>query len=129
MSNSMNTNTHSTSKWDEYLKSLRAEKGSNITHTRIGSKDLNIYGGSYNIENLSNFWDKYYHHVFVAKNKEYLTEKQLIENGPLLVDIDLRYDTSIKIRQHNKDHIIDLIVFIFRQVKMLTRYPISIINI
>ena len=123
MSNSMNINTHSTSKWDEYLKSLRAEKGSNITHTRIGNKDLNIYGGSYIIENLSNFWDKYYHHVFVAKNKEYLTEKQLIENGPLLVDIDLRYDTSIKTRQHNKDHIIDLVVLYANKLNLIYNIP------
>ena len=45
----------------------------------------------------------------INKNKEYLTEKQIIENLPLLVDIDFRYDKSIKTRQHTKEHIIDLI--------------------
>ena len=36
----------------------------------------------------------------LKKNKEYLTEKQLSKGGPLLIDIDLRYDESIQTRQH-----------------------------
>ena len=47
--------------------------------------------------------------VFEEGNKEYLTEKQLIEDGPLLVDVDLRYNSDIKSRQHTKEHIIDLV--------------------
>ena len=123
MSNTINSNTHTSSKWDDYLKSLRAEKGSIITHTKIGNKELNIFGGSYNIPNLGEFWDKYYQYVFVEKNKEYLTEKQLIDDGPLLVDIDLRYETSIKVRQHNKDHLIDLISLYANKLNLLYEIP------
>lgn len=123
MSNTINSNTLTSSKWDEYLKSLRAEKGSIITHTKIGNKELNIFGGSYNIPNLGEFWDKYYQYVFVEKNKEYLTEKQLIDDGPLLVDIDLRYETSIKSRQHNKDHLIDLIALYANKLNLLYQIP------
>ena len=38
-----------------------------ITHTRIGSPDLNIYGGSFNIsaDELPLFYKLYYEHVFV----------------------------------------------------------------
>ena len=114
----MTTNTISSSKWDDYLKSVRADKDS-ITHTKIGNKDLNIYGGSYNIANLPEFWDRYYQHVFVAKNKEYLTEKQLIEDGPLLVDIDLRFKPDIKSRQHNRDHIIDIICLYANKLNLI----------
>ena len=121
--NSIHHNSTNSSKWDEYLKSLRSEKGSPITHTKIGNKELNIYGGSYNITDLPLFWDKYYHHVFEAKNKEFLTEKQLIDDGPLLVDIDLRYETSIKERQHNKDHIIDLIVLYANKLNLIFDIP------
>ena len=123
MSNAINSNTHISSKWDEYLKSLRAEKGSISTHTKIGNKELNIFGGSYNITNMSEFWDKYYQYVFVEKNKEYLTEKQLIDDGPLLVDIDLRYETSVKSRQHNKDHLIDLISLYVNKLNLLYKIP------
>ena len=82
-------------------------------HTRIGGgKESKIYGGTYNIPNSEErgFLDLYYEHVFVNGEKEYLTEKQLIENGPLLIDIDLRYDISVTKKQHTNDHIIDLVV-------------------
>ena len=105
-----NSNTFTSNKFDDYLKLYRAEKGSVFTHTKIASKELNIFGGIFNIENIQEFWSNYYKHVFENKNKEYLTEKQLLEDGPLLIDVDLRYDYSIKERQHSKEHIIDLII-------------------
>jgi len=104
-----NTNTFTSINFIDYLKTHTSSKGENYTHTRIGDKLLNIYGGSYNIQNLNEFWEMYYEHVFLNNNKEYLTEKQLIDDGPLLIDIDMRYDISIKERQHTKEHIIDLI--------------------
>jgi hypothetical protein len=81
-------------------------KGKNPTHTRIGSKDHNIYGGSYIIEgdDLNKFYDLYYDYVFNKGNKEYLTEKQ-IDDGLLCVDLDFRYCYEIEQRQHHYDHI------------------------
>tara|TARA_B100000900_G_scaffold335182_2_gene296645 strand:+ start:1580 stop:4432 length:2853 start_codon:yes stop_codon:yes gene_type:complete len=101
-------NTNSSQKLDEFLKNNKSEKG-NITHTRIGNKDLTIYGGSYTVNDNEEFLNIYYNHVFVNKNSEYLTEKQLIDDGPLLVDIDFRYDVSINSKQHSKEHIEDLL--------------------
>ena len=82
-----------------------------LTHTRIPDQQLNIYGGSYIIpkENLSTFMSLYYKNVFKNKKMEYLTEKQLEKNGPILVDIDLRYKYDIDTRQHTTEHIVDLI--------------------
>ena len=82
-----------------------------FTHTRIGDKDANIYGGSYIIprEELPTFYKLYYNHVFVKKNMEYLTERQLTENSPLLIDLDFRYNYSVEERQHTKEHIDDLV--------------------
>jgi P4 family phage/plasmid primase-like protien len=123
-SNSNSSNTRSSSsKWDDYLLSHKSEKGGTISHTKIGSKDANIYAGSYNIVNMPEFWSNYYSHVFEKKNKEYLTEKQLIEDGPLLVDIDLRYATTINSRQHNKNHIIDLIVLYANKLNLIYSIP------
>jgi P4 family phage/plasmid primase-like protien len=101
--------------FDDYLKRFKynADISSEITHTRIGSKDLNVYGGSYTIsnDNHKEFLEKYYDHVFIKRRPEYLTEKQLVVDGPILVDLDLHYDTSVDSRLHTKDHITDLIMF------------------
>ena len=90
------------------------------THTRIGDKDLNIYGGSYIIpkEELPVFYKLYYQHVFVKKKPEYLTEKQQLEQGtgPILIDFDFRYNHDIDRRQHSVLHIQDLINLIYLEL-------------
>lgn len=90
-----------------------------ITHTRIGSPELSIYGGSFNIstEELPLFYKLYYEHVFVKGRKEYLTEKQLNGAGPLLVDFDFRYDISVTKRQHTQEHIQDMIQLYLEELK------------
>ena len=95
-----------------FLKQNISSKGELFTNTRIPCNKSNIYGGKYNIadDKYDNFINIYYNHVFINKNSEYLTEKQLIEDGPLLVDIDFRYSNDISSKQHQKDHIIDLIM-------------------
>ncbi len=97
-------------KFIKYLNTVRSDKDESYTHTRIGNKKLDIYGGVYNIVNNDEFYKLYYDNIFVKKNNEYLTEKQLIEDGPVLIDIDLRYNIDIVSRQHSPDHIIDLIM-------------------
>jgi hypothetical protein len=96
-----------------------------ITHTRIGSKEDNLYGGSYVIkpDELNEFYKLYYEAVFVRGEKEYLTEVQPHSNNhtgndktsPIYVDLDFRYDMSITNRQHNK-HTIDNIVFAYCEI-------------
>lgn len=82
-----------------------------ITHTRIGDKSSNIYGGSYVIpkEELSVFYKLYNTKVFEKKQMEYLTEKQQKEKGPILIDLDFRYAHSVTTRQHTKENIQDLL--------------------
>ena len=48
---------------------------------------------------------------------EYLTEKQLIDDGPLLVDLDFRYDYEIDCRQHDLDKITDILNIYLEQLK------------
>jgi P4 family phage/plasmid primase-like protien len=98
--------------FEEYLRAFQCEgKSPNLTHTRIGSKELNVYGGSFAIgeDKLDKFYEVYCDNVIIKKKQEYLTEKQLIEDGPILVDLDLHYDASVDERQHTKNHIVDLI--------------------
>ena len=107
-----------------------------ITHTRIASAELKIYGGAYNIlpDELPLFRSLYYDHVFVKKRKEYLTEKQLDFAGPILVDFDFRYDLQVTSRQHTHDHIADMIELYLEKLKNLLvfednkRFPIFIME-
>ena len=100
------------------IQNSAAEK--EITHTRIPSQELNIYGGSFSIDKdeLPTYYKLYYEHIFVKGRKEYLTEKQL-DNGssPLLVDFDFRYDISIQKRQHSQEHIQDIIQLYLEELK------------
>jgi len=90
-----------------------------VTHTRIGSKELNIYGGKFHIpkEELQQFFKLYYEDIFIRNRKEYLTEKQLTEIGPLLVDFDFRYTYDVTTRQHSIDHIQDIIQLYLDELK------------
>ena len=110
-----------------YLANFKAEKNDNITHTRIGDKKLNIYGGSYNIpeKNHLEFMELYYNWVVVAGNEEYLTEKQDRNEGVIALDFDFRYDTSIKTRQHNEDHIIDALMLYMNKLSELCDIPVD----
>ena len=100
---------------NEFLIEHSAKKDKSVistshTHTRIPDQKLNIYGGSYNIppEKLPIFMSLYYEQVFIQHKMEYLTEKQ-IDNGPILIDIDFRYEYAVTERKHTHNHISDLI--------------------
>jgi hypothetical protein len=97
-----------------------------LTHTRIPSKELNIYGGSYIIpkEELKTFWKLYHAHVFINNKKEYLTEKQL-EIGPILVDFDFRYDYNVSTRRHTKEHIQDIIILYLEVLKEILKFVVN----
>jgi len=129
MNNSyINSNTLSSKRLDSFLKQYKAEKGSNITNTRIGSKELEIYGGSYNIpdDKYSEFLNIYYESIIQNNLDEYLTEKQLVNDGPLLLDIDLRYNISIKTRQHTNEHIVDIITLYLNKLEEIYQIDESV---
>lgn len=90
-----------------------------ITHTRIGSQELNVYAGAFSIdkEELPIFRRLYYEHVFVKGRKEYLTERQLDGNGPILVDLDFRYEYDVTTRLHTSEHIQDLVQLYLEELK------------
>ena len=103
-------------KFDNILKSYKRKGNVTITHTRIPSKkDENgkteIYGGSYHVptDSLKKFHDQYYDAVIKNNRDEYLTEKQLVNGGPILEDFDFRYGTDIDYRVHNEEHRDDII--------------------
>ena len=100
------------SSFENLLFNSKVKTGS--THTRIGDKELNIYGGSYAFDNEEDFYKRLYDKTIKKGEKEYLTEKQL-EDGTFVIDFDFRYSHDTETRQHTKGHIED-IVFLFNEV-------------
>lgn len=100
--------------WDNRVT---ANSNDNSTHTRIGKKHVNfaedgweIYGGNYSIKDMDEFYKLYVDKVFINKQEEYLTETQNRNSkGPLLVDLDFRFNSHIEDRQHDEGFISDLI--------------------
>lgn len=105
-----------------FLNAHKATDKQNTTHTRIGSKEFNVYGGTYNITETDEetFYKTYYDNIIAKQNpkQEYLTEKQ-IENGVLAIDLDFHYDTEIETRQHDKSFVNAVI---YKYVNKLKRY-------
>ena len=111
--------------FDSYLNSCYSQKGEGYTHTRIGDNALSVKGGSYTIQDLNEFYSKYIKHVFQDGKYEFLTEKQHLESGPILVDFDFRYDTSIERRQHSETHINDMVDLYFQEIKDMLDIPVN----
>lgn len=123
--------------FSDYLRTCAKDKNNSaqqVTHTRIGSQELNIYGGSYSVppEKKEEFYNKYYNYIFknghLATNVlEHLTEKQLADNivgengaiinGGILVDFDFRYNSDVTERQHTKEQIDDMIYAYVEEIK------------
>ena len=102
---------------DFLIKRNSKNFGNKPTHTRIGDKDLNIYGGAFHIkpEELEEFWDLYYENVFVKGYNEYLTEKQY--GYALAIDFDFRYSYDVECRQHTKENIDNIICLYIEAIK------------
>jgi len=119
--NDLMINTSQFKDMNEFLAKHSAKniKNQTYTHSRIPNEELNIRGGSYIIpkEELSNFYSLYYDHVFVNKKKEYLTEKQLENGGPIAVDFDFKYNYDVDTRLHTSDHIQDMILIYLEELK------------
>lgn len=110
--NASNLMSHCTN-FNEFLSMHIATNNTTITHTQIpGPANSGIKGGKYSIpdEKLCEFYRLYYDYVFGNPRKNcYLTECQRKTGGPLLIDLDFKYAADIKDRQHNSDHISDII--------------------
>jgi P4 family phage/plasmid primase-like protien len=86
--------------------------------------NTSMVGGSYHIpDNEYDDFLRLYHRDIIQKNiPEHLTEKQLIDNGPIAIDIDLRYPFDITAKQHTKEHLDDLFYCILDECKKIFQF-------
>ena len=119
--------------WSQFLSQYSTQGQDDITNTRIGSRTLQIHGGKYSIPH-----DKYltflelHKQLVLSGEREYMTEKQLDEQGPILVDIDFRFALSQTERWYGPSHIDDLLDIYLEEIQDLfylddtTKIPIYI---
>lgn len=95
----------------KFLDTHRAEKDGPCTHTSMG-KPM----GSFNIPEakLEEFYDLYCKEV--KKNKLHIVEVHS-DVGPIVIDIDLRFDHDVNERQYTDEHIKKIIELYVNEIK------------
>merc|ERR1711998_611045 len=101
------SNKHVTPSLKKFLNSHFTNDKSLITHTKIKNTESGEGGGSYHIgeDEINSFYETYYTNVFVNLKNEHITEKQLPEGGPILIDFDFKMKKEYNNRQHTIDDI------------------------
>lgn len=103
----------------EFLNSHVVPKNSDtiITNTKIT-------GGKYHIsqDDYPEFLKLYYRDIVSRAGHEYLTEKQLLENGPIAVDCDFRYNYEVTEKQYQEKHVKSLILLYLKQLKSILQF-------
>ena len=112
----------------DFMKKYQVHKGTTgepatYTNTRIGD-GAQIHPGKYNIpeEEYGQFLSLYHEEIVAKQKPEYLTELQLKSDGPILVDLDFRFDYSLTERKYTKDHIDDLVNEYLEQLKTMYQF-------
>jgi hypothetical protein len=99
---------------NQFRKTEKDSKES-ITNYRIAKHDSNpdkrIYGGVFCVPELdyTGLLNRYSREVLERGKMEFLTEAQLINNGPILVDFDFRFPFETTERQYTKEQLTILI--------------------
>jgi hypothetical protein len=94
-----------------FLKTHKAKKGEQITHTRIPGKNYTIP-----LHEKDEFMRVYHRHVIMEGNVEHVTEKQM-EEGPLVFDIDFRYRDAV--RAYTTEDIIGFVNAVFDELNIM----------
>ena len=116
----------------EFLKLHTIKKNSqekiSHTNTRIGDAKSNIYGGNYNIPDIEYpVFLELYHRDIISKNKkEYLTEKQRENDGPLLIDLDFRYSYDVDEKQYTNEQVEDFLTLLLEELKEIYQFDENI---
>lgn len=84
---------------------MSSDDNREITNTRINGGKFHIPDDEYD-----EFLSMYYKDIVARGHNEHLTEKQRDTGGPIVVDLDFRYNEGVTSRQHNIDIIHTLVL-------------------
>ncbi len=118
---------HTAVLFQNYLRNFQVKEQDEtkpFTNTRIGNKDAGIWGGSYHIPEIeySEFVSKYISNVVENNVAEHLTEVQLKNGGPILVDMDFRFAPTCTTRLYDRDCIDDIIALYCDELKKIYQF-------
>ena len=103
----------------KFLDNFRVKKSVDlnvkITHTSMPG--TGVRAGSYYIpeEKEKLLYDLLKKHIFVNKIPCHLIERHT-EVGPIVIDIDLRYDITVKKRKHTEKHILAFLEVLYKEI-------------
>ena len=107
----------------QFLRSRNQPEKKDITHTKIGDGNANIFPGKFCIpqEDLEKFYELYFNN-FDKKGKILtFTEKQ--NNNVVAIDLDFRYKTEITKRQHTDVMIMDFVKLVANAINDICDIP------
>ena len=106
-----------------FLNNHIADDKIDLTHTKIGDRDANIFGGRFCIpqEDLEQFYELYNNHFDKKGKIHYLTEKQ--NNNVVAIDLDFKYGTNITERQHTNFMIMEFVELVANAIKDVCDIP------
>jgi P4 family phage/plasmid primase-like protien len=114
-------------RYADFIKAhyINPENPQPITNTRIGGMHNGVKkgGGNFHIsdEEYPAFLKLYAENIVATGEFENLTEKQ-VDNGPILLDIDLKYSFDIKNRLHTDAHIEDLVDILADELSKMLQF-------
>lgn len=111
----------------QFLIANSVKKGDtsvSVTNTQIPSKEENILGGRYSIEGdkYKEFLKLYCSDILNKGKNAYLTEAQYKEGGPIAIDLDLHYESNVRTRQCNCNHISSFISVVLEELKSMYQF-------
>jgi len=114
-------------RYADFIKShyIDTENPLPTTNTRIKGDhgEIKMGGGNFHIpdQEYPTFLKLYAEKIVANNGLENLTEKQL-EEGPILIDIDLKYSVDVKTRLHNENHIEDLVDILADELSKMLQF-------
>lgn len=100
-----------------FIESRRVKKGSSdvVTHTSMPGSAFSA--GSFHIsgDDMNKFFELYNKHVFEEHKQCHLIERHA-DYGPIVIDLDFRYNDKLIERQHTDEHIKKFLEILYKEI-------------
>lgn len=105
------------SKLVTFIENRRVKKDSNIEVTHTSMPGSSFSPGSFHIsdDDMDTFFELYNKHVFDEQKPCHLIERHT-KYGPIVIDLDFRYDEKFIERQHTDEHIKNFLELLYSEI-------------